>query len=72
MKEKILNFILNIKNIMTIGMTLVFLYQTIMGKIPVESFMTLFGMLVAWYFTKKKEPDTSTTETKTTSTTEVK
>lgn len=69
--KDILKFILDVKNIMTVSLTLTFIYLCVTKNVSVE-FMTIFGMLVAWYFTKKKDPDTSTSETKTTSTTEVK
>lgn len=70
--DKIINLVFDLKSILTLSMTGAFIYLAVTKVITVESFMVIFGMVIGWYFTKKKEPDTLTSETKTVSTTEVK
>lgn len=62
MKER-LSKLLTIKSIVTILLTLVFCYLAIIGTISSELFMTVFTVVIAFYFgtqTEKKK-DTTTT-----------
>lgn len=63
MKER-LSKLLTIKSIVTILLTLVFCYLSITGVIQAELFMTVFTVVIAFYFgtqhEKKKDTDTTT------------
>ena len=53
MKEKLterLCKLLSIKSIVTIFVTLVFCYLSIIGKIDAELFMTIFVVIIGFYF----------------------
>lgn len=49
MKER-LNKLLTIKSIVTILLTLVFCYLSIIGLITAELFMTIFVVVIGFYF----------------------
>lgn len=49
MKEKLKN-LLSIKSIVTILLTLVFCYLSIIGAITAELFMTIFVVVIGFYF----------------------
>lgn len=49
MKDKLIK-LLNVKSIVTIFTTLVFCYLSIVGKIDTEAFMTIFIMIISFYF----------------------
>lgn len=49
MREKLKN-LLSIKSIVTILLTLVFCYLSIIGAITAELFMTIFVVVVGFYF----------------------
>lgn len=49
MKEKLIK-LLDVKSITTILLTLVFSYLTITTKISGEQFMTVFTVVIAFYF----------------------
>lgn len=51
MKEKLANLI-DVKSIMTISLSAVFSYLAIIGKITSEQFMTVFAMIITFYFAK--------------------
>ena len=57
MKER-LSKLLTIKSIVTLMLTLVFCYLSIIGVIPAELFMTVFTVVIAFYFGTQanKEP----------------
>ena len=58
MKEK-LSKLLTVKSIVTILLTLVFCYLSIIQVISPELFMTVFSVIIAFYFTtqyEKNEP----------------
>lgn len=60
MKEKITKLI-NVKTIVTILLTLVFCYLSITKVIPHDTFMTVFSVIIAFYFStqyEKNEPKT--------------
>lgn len=54
MKEKLLN-LLTIKSIVTLFVTLVFCYLSITGVIVSEIFMTIFTMIISFYFGTQAE-----------------
>ena len=49
MKERI-NKLMTIKSIVTILLTLVFCYLSVIGKITAELFMTIFVVVIGFYF----------------------
>lgn len=49
MKERITK-LLTVKSIVTIISTIVFSYLAIVGKITAEQFMTVFTMIIGFYF----------------------
>lgn len=49
MKER-LNKLLTIKSIVTILLTVVFCYLSIAEVIPYDTFMTVFSVIIAFYF----------------------
>lgn len=49
MKER-LQKLLCVKSIVTIGLTLVFCYLSIIGVISAELFMTVYTTIIAFYF----------------------
>lgn len=53
-KDKIAKLI-DLKSIVTIGMTGALIYGFIGGQIPQEQFITLATMVFMFYFTKKKD-----------------
>ncbi len=61
MKNKLAKLI-DVKSIMTLLMTVVFCVLAATGTISGNEFLTIFSMVVAFYFgtqaTKKTEPDT--------------
>lgn len=49
MKEKIAN-LLSIKSIVTIILTVVFAYLCVTGQISGDQFLTIFAVVIAFYF----------------------
>lgn len=49
MKER-LNKLLTVKSIVTILLTLVFCYLSIIKVIPYDTFMTVFSVIIAFYY----------------------
>lgn len=70
MKE--LKKLIDVKTMVTFAVIAVFVYLAVTGKIAVDQVMIVVTLIVTFFFAKSPTPDTSTTETKTTSTTEVK
>lgn len=64
MKER-LSKLLTIKSIVTILLTLVFCYLSITGVIQAELFMTVFTVVIAFYFGTQHERKKDTTDTTT-------
>lgn len=61
MKER-LSKLLSIKSIVTLMLTVVFCYLSIIGVIPAELFMTVFTVVIAFYFgTQAKKESSSPT-----------
>lgn len=54
MKEK-LSKLLTIKSIVTILLTLVFCYLSVVGHILADQFMTVFAVVIAFYFGTQHE-----------------
>lgn len=70
MKE--LKKLIDVKTLITFAVIAVFVFLAVTGKIAVDQVMLVVTLIVTFFFAKSPTPDTSTTETKTTSTTEVK
>lgn len=70
MKE--LKKLVDVKSIVTFTIIGVFAYLAITGKIPVDNIMWVVVAIITFFFARAPSPDTLTSETKTTSTTEVK
>lgn len=49
MKEKLTN-LLTVKSIVTIILTLVFSYLAVIGKVTAQEFLTVFAVIIAFYF----------------------
>lgn len=49
MKEKLAN-LLTVKSIVTIVLTLVFGYLSVTGKVTAQEFLTVFAVIIAFYF----------------------
>lgn len=64
MKER-LSKLLTIKSIVTILLTLVFCYLSITGVIQAELFMTVFTVVIAFYFGTQHERKKDTADTTT-------
>ena len=58
MKER-LSKLLSIKSIVTILLTLVFCYLAVIGTIAAELFMTVFTVIIAFYFGTQAEKNNS-------------
>lgn len=54
MKER-LNKLLSVKSIVTILLTIVFCYLSIIKVIPYDTFMTVFSVIIAFYFGTQHE-----------------
>lgn len=54
MKERLSN-LLSIKSIVTIALTFVFCYLSVTKAIPQSQFMTIFTMIVSFYFGTQSE-----------------
>lgn len=63
MKEKILNRLVSVKSIMTLVLTFVFAFLSITSVISAEQFLTIFTVIVSFFFgsvsEKNKEGDKS-------------
>jgi len=54
MKERIAKLI-DLKSLVTLLLTIAFIYGFIVGKISKENFMTIFAMIITFYFVKKSK-----------------
>lgn len=64
MKEKIIR-LLGVKSIVTIVLCLVFAYLSIVGVIQPDQFMTIFTVVISFYFgTQVERRDNGTIDTK--------
>lgn len=60
MKER-LSKLLSVKSLVTLSLTAVFCYLSIVKVIPYDTFMTVFSVIIAFYFGtqyEKNEPKT--------------
>lgn len=60
MKERLMK-LLSIKSIVTIFTTIVFCYLSVIGIIAPEIFMTVFTMIISFYFGTQAEKNSSNT-----------
>lgn len=63
MKER-LSKLLTVKSIVTILLTLVFCYLSIIKVIPYDTFMTVFSVIIAFYFGTQYEKNAENKESK--------
>ena len=61
MKEKFAKLV-NVKSIVTILATIVFCYMSIVGVLSSEQFMTVFTMIISFYFCTQNEKKNSSKE----------
>lgn len=61
MKERF-SKLLTVKSIVTILLTLVFCYLSVVGAISPELFMTVFTVIIAFYFGTQHEKQSNTKE----------
>lgn len=47
--------LLSVKSIMTLVLTAVFAYLAVIGKVSADQFLTVFSMIVAFYFGTQHE-----------------
>lgn len=52
MKNALIN-LLKVKTLITLAITIVFCYLTIIGKLPIETTTMVIGMVFTYYFNKK-------------------
>lgn len=55
MKEKIIDRLISIKSIVTLGVIGAFIYLSVTGKITPDQFIPIVTMIVTFYFAKKDE-----------------
>lgn len=60
MKDKLYK-LLSVKSIMTLVLTAVFAYLSVIGKVSADQFLTVFSMIVAFYFGTQHEKRTKAT-----------
>ena len=63
MKER-LSKLLTVKSIVTILLTMVFCFLSMMRFIDVDSFMMVFMVIISFYFTSQSEKNTNNTPPK--------
>lgn len=56
MKNAIIN-LLKVKTIITLAITGVFVYLSVVGKLPIETTTMVIGMVFTYYFNKKDKGD---------------
>ena len=54
--------LVDVKSIVTLVVTGAFTYLSVIGKLSTEQFMTIFVMIMTFYFTKKDKPTTDNKE----------
>ena len=62
MKERLAK-LLNVKSIVTIILTLVFAYLSIVGVITGQDFMTVFAVVIAFYYGTQAQKDVEKKDT---------
>ena len=58
-KERVAKLI-NVKSFVTVLLTIVFCYMAIVGEISAELFMTVFTVVISFYFGTQAEKKTNT------------
>lgn len=58
MKER-LSKLLTVKSIVTIVLTAVFAYLAVIGMVSIDQFLTVFSIVIAFYFGTQKAKDES-------------
>lgn len=61
---KRLNNLLTVKSIVTIILTIVFAYLSVTGNVTAEQFLTVFTVVIAFYFGTQAERKNITSTTK--------
>lgn len=61
---KRLNNLLTVKSIITIILTIVFAYLSVTGNVTTEQFLTVFTVVIAFYFGTQAERKNITSTTK--------
>lgn len=61
---KRLNSLLTVKSIVTIILTIVFAYLSVTGNVTTEQFLTVFTVVIAFYFGTQAERKNTTSTTK--------
>lgn len=61
---KRLNSLLTVKSIVTIILTIVFAYLSVTGNVTTEQFLTVFTVVIAFYFGTQAERKNITSTTK--------
>nr|DAQ11954.1 MAG TPA: hypothetical protein [Caudoviricetes sp.] len=61
---KRLNNLLTVKSIVTIILTIVFAYLSVTGNVTTEQFLTVFTVVIAFYFGTQAERKNITSTTK--------
>ena len=63
--KKRLSKLIDVKSIITITLTIVFAYLSVVGKVRAEQFLTIFTIVIGFYFgtqSKKKEGESNDTQ----------
>ena len=50
MKERLIKLLTSVKSLVTIMLTLVFCYLSVIGVVTADLFMTIFTTVIAFYF----------------------
>lgn len=59
MAEKIVNRLVSIKSIVTLALTAVFAYLSVTGVISGEQFLTVFTVIISFYFGTQHQKQTA-------------
>lgn len=62
MKDKIVNRLVSVKSIVTVVLTGIFAYLSAVGKISGEQFLTVFTVIIAFYFGTQAQKAADKTE----------
>lgn len=65
LKKRLAN-LLAVKSIVTLVLTAVFAYVTVIGQVSTEQFLTIFTVVISFYFGSQAEKIKNTTEDKNT------
>lgn len=65
MKQRIINRLFTVKSIVTLILTLVFAYLSIIGRVEPDAFQDIFYIIVAFYFGSSLEKTARANDTTT-------